>query len=434
MNKKLRLLTLTMILTLSISSITGCNFFGKKEEEPKPPPPKEYPNTSMAEDKVAQDFIKTYFKNLFSNSTENYTENLIKGIIPESVINQISERTIKEGNNNPEIGIHMPRMVEFGNLVILDYELLSNNDETPMIDASYIGTSGDSFVYYVKVDAVAKGLPLDVFYDNYELVPLEDNEGMQIYKKIDGFDEGAIEKEFDRIKVRLKYDVEVVSEGASYKILTQTEANYRTKLKDRIHILNNDFIDRLPYLNLSVSNEKSIYEREGALIKAFFNNLLTINRERMALLRNSWELDYLDFMDFISSIGINKAEGKELLVVDDDYRDKFNILAFPLQAGMKRLIDFKAFSINVHPAYSQKNKVYIVRFVAGAEKTSNLGFDDESLYYYDYVVTLDGEEGDLKVSSIKLNEVYKTSEVNIKEEVVIEDISEEKSENENNNE
>ena len=144
MNKKLRLLTLTMILTLSISSITGCNFFGKKEEEPKPPPPKEYPNTSMAEDKVAQDFIKTYFKNLFSNSTENYTENLIKGIIPESVINQISERTIKEGNNNPEIGIHMPRMVEFGNLVILDYELLSNNNETPMIDASYIGTSGDS--------------------------------------------------------------------------------------------------------------------------------------------------------------------------------------------------------------------------------------------------------------------------------------------------
>ncbi|MDQ2085836.1 hypothetical protein RBH29_05220 [Herbivorax sp. ANBcel31] len=424
MNKKLKLLTLSMALVVTMSSITGCDLpFGQDDvEEQEPLPPLQGPDASVQEDEQVQEFLGEYFSDMFAVPVEDYTENLVKGIVPENIFPYIASRTIDEGNENPEVPIHMPRKVSMGNLVLLDYDLLEHNN-SPMIDATYIGQSGDAFAYYVKVDVAATGLPHDVFGDNYiqrHFEEVDDDEldefnTVWVYEFEENSDEekAVTDEDYDRIKVQLRYDVEVIIEGGSYKVLTQLESVYRPRLRDRVHILNHEFVRRIPYLDMSINDESTVYERERGLIESFYNNLLKLDRERMALLRKNWDLDYLDFMEFISSTGISGGENPELLLVDEDYKEKFNIMAFPLQPGMRRLTNYEVFNVTIHPAYSQKNKLYFVRFVAGVERASDIGLGNRTMYYYDYVVTLDDQDGNLQIDSIKLNEFYETSNLDI---------------------
>lgn len=168
MNKKLKLLTLSTLLAVTVSGV-GCSLFEKDIEEPDPIPRIESPETSIEEDRAAQEFIKNYFVDLFSKSAEEYTKNFIEGSIPNdpndpnSLAKHIATRTLEEGDGNPEVGIHFPRIVEFGGLAMLDYKVMRDNGGNPMIDASYIGKTGDSFLYYVKVDVKATGLPINLF-------------------------------------------------------------------------------------------------------------------------------------------------------------------------------------------------------------------------------------------------------------------------------
>jgi len=52
------------------------------------------------------------------------------------------------------------------------------------------------------------------------------------------------------------------------------------------------------------------------LLEQFFKNLLALDRERMALLRAKWYEGYTGFMEFLSGLGINKVNDKEILFTD----------------------------------------------------------------------------------------------------------------------
>jgi len=145
------------------------------------------------------------------------------------------------------------------------------------------------------------------------------------------------EEDYDYIKVTAKYDVEVVKEGDGYKVLTQKEADFKSPLSKRISKLNNEFIEKRQYLDENIPEEKQQLDNEKALLEQFFKNLLALDRERMALLRAKWYEGYTGFMEFLSGLGINKVNDKEILFTDANYTQKFNIMSFPLQVNMERI-------------------------------------------------------------------------------------------------
>lgn len=455
MNKKLKLLTISTILAVTVLG-SGCSLFDKEVEETEPIPRIESPETSIEEDRAAQEFIKNYFVDLFSKSAEEYYQNFIEGVIPNdsndpnNLGKHIATRTLEEGDGNPEIGIHFPRIVEFGGLAMLDYKVMKDDSGSPMIDASYVGKLGDSFLYYVKVDVKASGLPISLFYKYYEQdnntmvfsqkseFEEEDNVGNEEEKNLKDrkelLDKLVAEKNysernnireqirvideklgFDEIKVQLKYDVEVVRENNAYKVLTQREVAYKPGFKNRRFILNNEFVDRLPYLDENIQAENSIYQKEKEVIQKFFNDLLKLDRERMSLLRNEWEVSLDKFERFLQTVGINV---NSYILEEKTYKERFSILAFPLQAGMLRLVEYENLNITVHPGYSKNNKVYFVKAHAIGESATGIiasetlkssgVIEGEDTYSYDYVIGLDiNKDNSLAVSSIKLDEFKK---------------------------
>lgn len=401
MNKKLKLLALSTLIALTITS-TGCSILFKEPTAEPEPKKIETPDTNPEEDKKAQKFLEDYFAALYSQPIEKYSENVTKGIIPQNILDFIAKRTIDEGNNNSEIGIHLPRMVEINGLTITSYEILNANDKLS-IESSFIGKKDESYLYFVKIGFKAKGLPNSIFNQYYQ-----QNKDTRLYERIkeNGVDKPINEADYDYIKVQAKYDVEIVKDGDAYKVLTEKEANNKPGLHNRLFKLNNEFMERLPYLDMNIASEKKVYDEEKAVIEGFFNNLLKLDRERMILLRPKWDAGYADFMDFISMLGINKLNDSEILFVDDSYKSKFSIDSFPLQINMEKVKSFNSINVIVHPGYSNKNKFYFVSIEAPVTKVNGM-IGDEEVYMYDYFVSLKVDNEKLKIDNIKLNEYYR---------------------------
>ncbi len=404
MNKKARLFTTAILIMSIIVMSTGCSILFKKDNEAKPATSKEdleEQNVFPKEEEAIKGMIDSYFMKLYGQSVESYSENVINGTINQEIREFIAGRTISEGENNPEIGLNMPRYVEMNGMTITSYEVLK--DSKRGINSSFIEKRGDAFLYFVKVDLKAKGLSNVKFNEYY--VKNEDTGLYEIVKE-NGADKQIDESEYDVIKVQAKYDVEVIKDGESYKIVTQKEANYKMGLKNRLFTLNNEFLVTIPYLDMDIAEEKSIFETEKAVLEAFSNNFMKLDRERMTLLQEKWSISYLDFMDLISKTEINKADGREIMIADDNYKGKFNINSFPIQLGMQRIKSIDKMDIQVHPGYSKNKKYYFVKFEAKVINSDGL-VNKEPVYIYDYTMTLKDDNGSLKVESIKLNELYK---------------------------
>lgn len=402
MNKKLKILAVSTLITATVFS-TGCSvLFNKPPATDTEPPKIETPDTSAEEDKKVQEFMTEYFGALFGQNVESYKNNLLTGEIPANIKNYIAERTIKEGDKNPEVGIHFPRFVEVNGMTMLNYEILKDANNNPVIESDFIGKNGDAYLYYVRVGLKAKGLPNSLFHKYYVL-----NNETNVYEKIkeNGVDKVVPEEDYDYIKVTAKYDVEVVKEGDGYKVLTQKEADFKSPLSKRISKLNNEFIEKRQYLDENIPEEKQQLDNEKALLEQFFKNLLALDRERMALLRAKWYEGYTGFMEFLSGLGINKVNDKEILFTDANYTQKFNIMSFPLQVNMERIESIDNIKIIQHPGYTQKNKMYFVIFDASVVKANGM-IGDKVVYKYDYTVSMKNKDNKLMIDEIKLNEFY----------------------------
>lgn len=405
MGKRMKVLALSAIIVANLVGFTGCDSLFKKPPEVQPEVKVETPITSPEEDNKVKEMLKDYFGKLYEKPINEYQQNILKGEIPDNISGMVAKRTLEEGNNNPEVGIHLPRMVSVNGIVAVDYDIIIANDNKPLVDAAFVGNNNDIFVYYVKVDLKAKGLAEADFAQYYQKNP-----DTKLYERIKENDqEKEIKDEvYDYIKVQARYDVEVIKEGNDYKVLTQREANYKPGLTYRLFILNNDFLTRLPYLNTQIEEEKKVYDEEKALIQMYFNNLLKVDKERMNLIKSSWNTDKLSFVDIMQKIGVSSAEdGRNLLLINDDYKTKFKIESFPLQINMERLNRYDSFTVSVHPGYSFKNKMYMVSFKAGVVNSNGM-IGDEMFYQYDYVVTMKNVNGTTFIDSVKLNEYFKT--------------------------
>jgi hypothetical protein len=404
MRKRLKTLALSAIIVANLMIFSGCDSLFKKTPEVQPEPKIETPITSPDEDNKVKEMLKEYFGKIYEKPINEYEQNILSGNIPDSISGMIANRTLEEGNNNPEVGIHLPRMVSINGIVALDYDIIIANDGKPLVDAAFVGDTNDIFVYYVKVDLKAKGLAESYFLQYYQKNP-----DTKLYERIkeNGQEKEINEEAYDYIKVQARYDV--IKEVKDYKVLTQREANYKPGLTKRLFILNNDFLTRIPYLNTKIEEEKKVYDEEKALIELYFNNLLKVDKERMNLIKSNWNKDKLVFIDILQKIGVSSAEGgKNLLLIDDDYKGKFKIESFPLQINMERLNRYDSFTVSVHPGYSYKNKMYMVSFKAAAVNTNGM-IGDETFYQYDYVITMKNVNGTTLIDSVKLNEYFKTT-------------------------
>lgn len=397
MNRKFKFIAIISMITIMISS-SGCSILFKKQEPiPEENNKIETPETSVEEDKKVLEMLSKYFEEIYNQPIETYNQNVATGNPPEKIKQFIAKRTLDEGSGNPEIGIHLPRVVEINGLTMVDYEILRDSSDKPIIESGFIGKTGENFLYFVKLNLKAKALEnalFDMYYTR--------NSHTKIYEKTSE-PNGDL---YEYIKVQAKYDVEVTRQDGEYKIVTVKEANYKPGVENRLFKLNNEFLTKLNYLDEKVEEEKKVLEAEKALIEGFFNNLIKLDKERMILLKSKWQAGSNEFIDFLKLVDAFKVNDKDSMYIDQNYIKNFNYDALPLQINMEKINSLKNMEIIEHPGYTSKKKRYLVSFDASVLQSNGM-VGEEQTYHYDYYVTLKVANDNLYVESIKLNEYYK---------------------------
>jgi hypothetical protein len=348
--------------------------------------------------------LSDYFSTLYSALTvEEYAEKTVKGIIPDEIREFISLKTITEGDGNPEVGIHLPRFVSLNGETIIAYEIPEKAD-AGYINSSFIAKSGDIITFFCKVKTKATVVPDNVFLECY----MHDYS----YKK-----QKDIDPEYmDKICAELKYDVELTEENGKLKILRAIETNIKPGVKNRLFLLNNENITRLPYLDISQKADGSgynnpadgeVYEKEKAVISDLFKNLANLDRERMNLLSYKWEQGYYEVRDYLDGLGItkNKDGNADIIILSEDYKQELPFESLPLRYNMEKIKKIDNIKLSLHPAYSEKRKLYFVNFDATVQRINGIT-DEYFKYRYDYLVVLDQNDEQLLIDNIKLNEYY----------------------------
>ncbi|NLL06206.1 MAG: hypothetical protein GX270_10570 [Clostridiaceae bacterium] len=399
MRKNLKLLVIMTLVTVMVTS-TGCSALFKKNKPVQDPPKKvETPDTSVEEDNKVLEMLSKYFEEVYNEPFENYYQNVVTGNVPDKLKTFIAKRTLDEGTGNPEIGIHLPRVVEINGLSIVGYEIIKDSSNKAIIDSGFIGKTGENFLYFVKLNLRAKALENTLFDQFYVRNPEN-----KMYDKIAGT--APTDDLYEFIKTQAKFDVEVTQQDGQYKIVTVKEANYKPELKNRIFKLNNEFLTRKPYLDENNDAEKKVLETETALIEGFFNNLTKLDKERMILFKSKWETGPAEFINFLELTEAFKVNEKDAMFIDQNYKKNFNYDAFPLQINMEKINSLNNMKIVEHPGYTSKKKWYMVSFDASLLQSNGM-VGEEQTYYYDYFVTLKYANDTLYVESMKLNEYYK---------------------------
>lgn len=402
MKKNLRLvliLALTSVLLIS----SGCSMpsFLGGDDKPETSEDNNVTIENSAVTKKVKALVSDYFTKTFSQPIEKYNNT---GVIPEDLKPFLSKRTVTEGANNPEIGIHLPRFIEMNGMVVVEYKLI-NNLKDKGIETTYIGKGSEELLYYSKVQMMAKCLPEADFYAVYK-----QNPNTKLYEK----QQNAIdENRYDYFRVVASYDVNVIKEGSDYKIKRATEASTRPGFKNRVLLLNNEFVDRFPYINTDKTSDNKEYmnkedgkrfEAESKLIEKFFTNIKELDNERMNLLKTKWNLSEKDFTDYVKGILKFNVDKDNIMEIDGRYKTQYNIDAFPLKGNMGKILKISNYEIMPHPAYTKKQSRYIVKFEANVEMISGI-IGQQNKYRYDYFVVLNNDIKSPKISSIYLNSV-----------------------------
>jgi hypothetical protein len=405
MKRNIRLVLISVIASILIFC-SGCSlpsFLGGGDENINAVDENNVTIENSSVTKKVKTLVSDYFKKAFSQSVEKYNNT---AVIPEDLKTFISKRTITEGANNPEVGIHLPRYIELNGMIVVEYQLIDALKDKG-IETTFIGKSDDDLLYYTKIQLMVKCLPDSDFYAAYKQNPTT-----RLYEKqatnID-------ENKYDYFRIVSSFDVTVVKEGSNYKIQRVMESSTRPGFQNRVLILNNDFVERFPYINIDKGSDGKEYlnredgkryEAESKLIEKFFANFKVVDNERMNLLKSKWFLSQKDFTDYVKDIlklNIDKDK-KEIMEINDKYKTNYNIESFPLKANMGKILKISNFQIIPHPAYTKKQSRYIVKFEANVEMMNGI-IGQQTKYKYDYFVVLNNDVKSPKISSMSLNSI-----------------------------
>jgi len=409
LKKLIRILPIIVVIALS----SGCGLFvpasGSEQQGNQANSALAATVISSEKDAEAQKLINEYFKLLYaSTSVDEYTINSVTGIIPDNLREHIATKTISEGDGNPEIGIHLPRFVSLNGETIISYEIPGNTEgDISYITSSFISKNEEKITFFCKVKAKAKVVPDNVFLESYAQ---QDDNSFKKHKNI-------APELADTICVELKYDVELMEEDGKLKILRAIESNIKPGLKNRLFLMNNENITRLPYLDISKKADGSgynnpvdgeVYEAEKSVISSLFKNFVTLDRERMNLLSYKWDQGFDVVKEYFDNLGITKDQEKntEVIILTKEYAQEMPFESLPLRYNMEKIKSIDNITVSLHPAYSEKRKLYFVNFDATVQRIN--GITDENFRYrYDYLVIMaTNDDGQAITDNIKLNEYY----------------------------
>lgn len=401
MKKIIRNLLVLAVSTIMIFS-SGCSIpFFEDDTKTEVTDENNVTTENSSVTKKVKKLVSDYYNALFKESIEKYNTT---SKIPDNIRGFIAKRTLTEGDNNPEVGIHLPRYVEMNGLAIIKYGIAKDGKDEG-VETTYIGKSGDELLYYTKVHLMVDCVPYDYFINNFKV-----NANTRLYEKqIANIDENQI----DSFRVIASYDINVVKEGNDYKILRATEASVRPGYQNRVLTINNDFMQRNPYINVEkAENGKDYINKEDGkkfegdikVIEEFFKNLKTVDNERMNLLKSKWNIGQKEFTDYVNDVlKINVDNNKkQILQIDDKYKTKFSIDSFPLKVNMNKIVKVTNFNIIPHPAYTKKQNRYIVGYDAYVELSNGI-IGQQTKYRYDYFITMNGDNKSPKITGIYLN-------------------------------
>lgn len=412
LKKLIRILPIIVVIALS----SGCGLFvssaGLDQQGNQANSALAATVISSEKDVEAQKLINEYFNLLFSLPTvDEYTENSVKGVIPDNIREHIASKTISEGDGNPEIGIHLPRFVSLNGETIISYEIPKITDNTgedsAYISSSFISRNEETMTFFCKIKAKATVVPDNVFLESYTQ---EDDNSFKKNKNIDP-------ELADTICVELKYDVELVEEDGKLKILRAIESNIKPGLKNRLFLMNNENTTRLPYLDISKKADGSgynnpadgeVYEAEKSVISSLFKNFVALDRERMNLLSYKWDQGFDEVKEYFDNLGITKDQERniEVIILTKEYAQEMPFESLPLRYNMEKIKSIDNITVSLHPAYSEKRKLYFVNFDATVQRINGIT-DEDFRYRYDYLVIMaTNDDGQAIIDNIKLNEYY----------------------------
>lgn len=378
---------------------------------------------STSDRENAQKLMEDYFIRLFSMPVEEYAGNIREGRLPTHLREFFAQKTLEACDGNPYLPVHFPRFVQMGDLTAVQYEILMYQDsgekEKPEMEATFLGVDEDVFHFFVKLELMSTCIPTQVFDQLYSAQEFYYQKNLQTMAEPIGSAQSR-----ERVRLCAMFDLELVKEENTFKILSAVETGKLSHLQYQVMKENNDSYERLPYLRVEdviiksghlSSEDQKVYAREKEVITSFFNCLKRIDHTGLELLKFRYVQGkdfYLEALRGFTAPAANEDTEKAgsdisaYLKMDDEYLLRFGLDSFPLKSNMDKINDIRDMEVIVHPAYTDRNKEYIVKFRADVGLSGGLA-GSTAVYRYDYFVNLEGNGEDVKITGFRLNEYYR---------------------------
>jgi hypothetical protein len=390
----LRVLMLSFVLFV----MSGCKFIGGNKEMEEKRPREDPLEIYMIDGPVEQEsknLIQDFYVEIYKiPMNEAYRSNVYYEI-PESIKPFVAKRVLDEKVGKPELPIHYPRYLDLQGHTIYNHELLFDGDK-PKVNSRFYErrAGGNSYAFLTEVELKAYILPEEEFNAYFSVNPqtglLAQNQEIPEEKR-------------DFIKIKARFDVWVEEDQGEIKIGRALEATSGVSA-GRLHRVNNEFIERLPFYDVLTLEENVEYQKETALIKEFFESMFSkVDRVTTNNLAFEWDRGAVGFYDYMNQLGFLTSESGNPYFTDvvGDHKKTMHKDVLPIKPGMER-VNSISLTLNQHPGFRNLQRVYRVNVEAWAETLSG-GLTGVRPYNYEYEVQVSHQGELVTIDSVRLN-------------------------------
>ncbi|HHW66724.1 hypothetical protein [Defluviitalea raffinosedens] len=266
--------------------------------------------------------------------------------------------------------IHFPRFIEVNGKVIIKY--------LDVEDVNYEIIEEDKPRYTLLTDVIVKGevISKEKFIQLYNYNAEKNYYTRKENKSI------LEESDQDEIKVKCAYILELVNKDEKVSLMSLKEnGEIYISEENRRNILNNDFLQRVPYLESpQVSDE--------ALIKLFFNQFMNQDKDSYQYFQYAYDTGYNMFEQMLSDLDLKDY----VMLEKGKYKEQFPKTTIPAKDDIISIsMNKEDIKVSVHPDTSRKIRKYFADFPAKVRLSDYTNSD--IIYRYLVVIEDQGEQG-----------------------------------------
>ena len=296
-----------------------------------------------------------------------------------------AEAKEKLGKQYVHDDFHYPRLLEINDYLVTGFSKV----EAVSIISKHKKNNND--IYEVMVKAIARVINKDYTSDKYQW-----NENKGYYET--GITSGSdLIKQEDKIKVTLKYLVEIVPEEKfAIKTIKENTGIY-LGIDEQTNIQNNSFVTRIPYLD-------EVRNKDKDKIYRFLDSFMKQDYNFYNYYRKAYDTNYEMFKIAL----VVDLRLRNVVKLTEDYKLQFNPMIIPLKDDIA-FLEFDTRENVIIEAYlfsSENNPAYEVSVEA---KTTSVDGSTKT-YEYTYLFTFENDMI-LSVRFINQKEISKTETV-----------------------